>query len=63
MSKRYSVKPGPGFQNGVRVYEVIDAQTGKVAYDSVMKTACLEKARKLNAQEAAIPGGFNGRRK
>lgn len=63
MSKRYVVKPGVGFMGGNRVYEVIDTQTDTVEYDSVMKTDCLKRAKKLNTQEAAYAGGFNGKRK
>lgn len=63
MTKRYKVEQRPGFTDGKRVYEVIDTQTNRAAFDSLLKSDCLKRARKLNANEAAYAGGFNGRRK
>lgn len=60
---RYVVKQRAGFVFGKRIYEVIDTQTQRVAFDSNLKSDCLKRARKLNRNEAAYAGGFNPRRK
>ena len=63
MPKRYKVEQRKGFIGGQRLFEVIDTQTDRVAFDSNLKADCLKHARKLNANEAAYAGGFNPRRK
>lgn len=62
MKKRYVVKHG-GRELGRDLYDVVDTQNDKTVLRSFMKTKCLAEARRLNKMEAAIPGGFNGRRK
>lgn len=63
MPKRYTVKQQKYFAFGRRLYDVIDKQTQRAEFSSVLKSECLMRARKLNRQEAACAGGFNGRRK
>ncbi len=62
MPKRYVVKPGAKM-GGVSTFDVVDTQDGAAVHNSFLKSECLKRAKKYNAQETAIPGGFNKRHK
>lgn len=62
MPKRYVVKDGPRM-GGIPTFDVVDTQDDTSTFNSFLKTECLRRAKKYNDQEAAIPGGFNKRRK
>lgn len=63
VKQRYKVEPSNAFIHGARVWEVIDRKNDTVVYDSVLQSNCIARARKLNKQERAIPGGQNRRYK